>query len=67
MIRYAVLLPSILLDDDKKSYWQKTIDWQCFDIIDEVSYTWNTEDCRQWLIDHDQYSPYIICIPVELV
>lgn len=65
MSGYFVLLPSILVDDEQDVYWQiKNDDWH-FYVIDEVQYNGTAEDCREWLVNHDWYSPYIVCIEVD--
>lgn len=67
MTRFSVLVPHIICMtlEDFQIYKQLTIDWKVFDIIDEVSYNGSAEDCRMWLINHDWFNPYIVCIPVE--
>lgn len=64
MNRYKVLLPEVLVEPWEPTFWKVQTDKGVFKIIDEVSYVWNADDCRQTLIDYDGYNPYIVCVQV---
>lgn len=62
MNRYKVLLLEVLVEPWEPTFWKVETEKWIFKIIDEVSYSWDAEDCRKHLIDHDYYNPFILCI-----
>ena len=67
MNAFNVYLPLILLDDGQGSYGTITLeDSQTFALIDIVcNQSEDPEHVRDWLINHDWYSQYIVVLPIK--
>jgi hypothetical protein len=67
MNTFNVYIPFILLDDNQKCYETMTNeDGLKFALIDIVSnQSEDSDHVRDWLINHDWYSPYIVVLPVK--
>lgn len=62
---YYILQHQDSIDWETRVYSNHTIDGRYYGCIDIVYHTWDAEDCKRGLIDHDWYDANILVIAFE--
>lgn len=62
---YYVLQHEAVVDNDTRVYSYHDICGRYYYCIDMVYHTWDAEDCKRGLIDHDGYDANILVVSAE--